>query len=122
MRMLILLSLFFFFVSCDKDDSDNEICFSFDQRQCGVDEFTDLVPISDALESREEKMEEYLESKNVEIEEIRIIDNFYQAVCEACAVCPETHKFFIQIEEEDRATLESLDLFNLTPEFCDDWF
>ena len=102
---LILITFgFLYFSSCEKTDADT-VCIGFDQRQCGMDEWADLVPISDSALLRESKMKDYLESKDISIKDISLLKNFYESVCEACGVCPEQDRFAVKIDIDDQEEL-----------------
>ena len=119
--LLLITVSFTLFSSCEKTDPDT-VCIGFDQRQCGVDEWADLVPISDSASLRETKMKDYLESKNISIKDISLLKNFYDSVCEACGVCPEQDRFVVRINMTDKSVLESLDFLGTKNENCSDYF
>ena len=106
---------------CPKEEK-NIICFEFDQRQCAGDEWADLVPINDSKDEREQKMLDYLESKNIEVKEVNLVIEFHEGVCEACFICPEQDRFFVKIAEEDEAEFTELDLLNSGKVECGDAF
>lgn len=119
---LLLITLgFTFFSSCEKTDPDT-VCIGFDQRQCGMDEWADLVPISDSASLRETKMKEYLESKNINIKDITLLKDFYESVCEACGVCPEEDRFVVKIDTEDQEAFVALDFLGTEVEECKEHF
>ena len=109
------------FSSCQKTDTDT-VCIGFDQRQCGMDEWADLVPISDSASVRESKMKDYLETKNININDITLLKNFYDAVCEACGICPEQDRFVVRIDKTDESAFEKLDFLGTKIENCSDSF
>ena len=73
-------------------------------------------------EKRTKAMKNYLESKDVDVEDIYVDPNYHEAVCEACFVCPEAHRFFIEIEADDQTKLEALELLNLEEGDCAELF
>jgi hypothetical protein len=108
-------------VSCDKED-ENHICYSFDIRQCQTDLFKDKISENETQENREILMEEWLEEQGLEIESVLLEINFHMAVCEACDVCPQGDRYFIQIEDETKHSeiLDTLRLLNLEKDtLCD---
>ncbi|GLR16618.1 hypothetical protein [Portibacter lacus] len=118
MKVYMFLSLFLlvnlcFQCDCDNDDLEDVSCFEFDQRQCAGDEWANEIPISDTEEVREQKMKTYLESKDIEVNSVNLVLNYHDGVCEACYICPEEHRFFVEINKEDQGKLEELDLLNL---------
>ncbi len=118
---LFLLTNLCFKCTC-KDDGESGICYEFDQRQCAGDEWAEIVPQNEIKEQREKKMEAYLESKNIAIKEVLLVEGFHEAVCEACFICPEEDRFFIRLTKEDLSKLQELDLLNLAEIDCADVF
>jgi len=109
------------FTSCEKLNPDI-VCFGFDQRQCGMDEWADLVPISDDVSVRESKMKEYLESKDLAIREVKLVKDFYGGVCKACGVCPEPDRFIIRINIADTSAIKKFDFLGNKLEDCSEYF
>ena len=107
-------------MACDcKEDCSilaDAYCFSFDIRQCQTDIFASLIPESDSKKNREQKMSEWLESLNFEVDDVLLELNFHEAVCEACNVCPQGDRYFIQLNKTNN--LDNLNLLNLTTEDC----
>ncbi len=120
----MMLSLYIINGCCLFDNFDNEdvICFEFDQRQCGTDEWAELVPITDTKSQREVKMIAYLLSKEIVVQEINLVINFHEAVCEACDVCPEADRFFVKVPLADQQAIEALELLNGAAVDCNDAF
>jgi len=121
-------SIVFFFIcsltmlSCNKND-DKLSCYSFDVRQCQTDLYANDVPETDNRDDREAKMEIWLESKGYEIEEIKLVLNYHEAVCEACHVCPLGDRYFIQKENSENETHpDSLLLLSYEAITCDGIF
>lgn len=106
----------------DELDDSESVCFEFDQRQCAMDDWAELVPLSDSKSERESKMTAYLLLQDIKVKEIDLVINFHEAVCEACGVCPEADRFFIKIPVEDLEKIEALDLLNGAAVDCNDFF
>lgn len=121
---LAFIALFGFNSQCTKKDqkSSSDTCISFDQRQCGYDEWSEMVPISDNVETRAQKMKSYLSEKDIQALDIKIEVGFHEFTCEACGTCPEADRFFIHISKEDVSKLEPLDLLNQEEVNCADVF
>lgn len=121
-----ILSTFIFallLLSCSKTDDEDLKCYSFDIRQCRTDLFADFVSENESLETRESQMKAWLESENYEVKSIKLVEGFHQAVCEACDICPQEDRYFIQIDlEKTDANPDELRLFNYTEEPCGDHF
>ncbi|WP_235299170.1 hypothetical protein [Portibacter marinus] len=116
---LFLISNIFVQCDCLRDHHDNDLCYEFDRRQCDGDEWSDIVPLGDSADDQETKMKAYLEDKGIDIEDITLVQNFHEFVCEACVVCPQGDRFFIQIvDEEDVNILEELELLNFEEAAC----
>ena len=98
------------FQCCEKDQ--DVTCFEFDQRQCAGDEWAEQVPLTDSKAEREDKMKEYLTSKNIKVLDVNLVINFHESVCEACFICPEQDRFFVKVADEDAEIFEALDLLN----------
>ena len=110
------------FTACDKDD-ENLSCFSFDIRQCQTDLFADDVPESDSQRDREDKMKEWLESKGYDVKKVKLHLNYHDAVCEACHVCPQGDRYFVQKNNsEAEESPETLQLLSYEEISCDDAF
>jgi len=110
------------FVSCDKEELES-LCYSFDIRQCQSDGFASDVPESDPVDQRESKMKVWLEDSGYEVEEIKLLVNFHDAVCEACDICPQGDRYFIRVKDsEDNPDAEELRLLNFEETPCGDAF
>ncbi len=105
-----------------KSNGENpESCFGFDQRQCDVDAFAQLIR-GDSQEALFTGISTYLTNENIDIQHIRIDMDFHEVVCGACEVCPKQHRIFVSIPKEDGAKLQALNLLNLDSIPCDDYF
>ncbi len=104
------------------DINEDSVCFEFDQRQCAYDEWAELIPISDSKNERQIKMKAYLKSKNINVENVSITLDFHEFTCEACGVCPESDRFYVRIDREDKTAFQDLDLLNAAEVDCEDFF
>ncbi|MBT8191455.1 MAG: hypothetical protein KJO29_13575 [Bacteroidia bacterium] len=122
MKVVVIIFTLLLSFSCNKDCPQliDSTCYSFDIRQCQTDSFSDAVPETDTRSDREIKMKAWLESKNIFLEKIRLEISFHDAVCEACHVCPQGDRYFIQ--EFGGGNIYDLDLLNLAEETCCDIF
>ena len=123
MKLLALvLFLGLGFSSCDKED-ENLTCISFDIRSCQTDQFAEAVPESDSVSDRESKMKDWLESKGYNVKQIRLHVGFHEAVCEACHVCPQGDRYFVEKEDSDEEiNPETLELLSFETLDCGDAF
>lgn len=111
------------FSACEKEKSfEDVLCYEFDQRQCAGDEWAELIPITDSESERVAKMKTYLETKNIRVKEVQLQIDYYPFVCEACNVCPELDRFYVQFDQEDLSEFEQLDLLNFAEMTCSDRF
>lgn len=110
--------------SCnDQDKTEDLTCFAFDQRQCGTDVFADGLQGKNGNKEIEKALKKWLEEQGLQVENIHKQDNFYEAVCEACDICPEQHRFFVQIQKASLTKAEGLNLLNFEKAIdCSDYF
>ena len=123
MRLILFAAISLLLASCGDDDCDQLIdtgCFSFDIRQCQTDGFADFVSENDSVEKRENDLKDWMEDQGVFIDEIKLVTNFHEAVCEACHVCPQGDRYFVKMSFQ--TTLDSLDLLNLEAADCCEHF
>ena len=116
----IFVVILFSFLSCS-DSVQEFVCFHFDQRQCQTDEFGPDIAAADQSQWGE-IIKNYLSTKSVDVEEVFVNFEHYDAVCEACDVCPETHRFYIKIPVLDQQNLLNLDLMSLGQDGCGEFF
>jgi hypothetical protein len=109
-------------LSCFCEESSELVCYEFDERQCSGDDWSDEVPIDKTKSEREADMKAYLSSKGISVDQVNLVIDFHDAVCEACFICPEEDRFFIRFEEEDLPKLEELDLLNFAKVECEEVF
>lgn len=123
--LLIVLLLLTGFSSCEfwtALKNEDAVCYEFDQRQCGTDEWAELVPLNDSNSERETKMKAYLITKGIAVIDVKLDPDFHEAVCEACDVCPEEGRFFVKFVGEDLQEFEALMLLNSAAIDCKDEF
>ncbi len=120
MRLTLLILFSSLILSCKNSDECPQLiesgCFSFDIRQCQTDLFANDVPELDSKEQREQKLKDWFEAQDIIIEEIKLEIGFHDAVCEACDVCPQGDRYFIQLFLGNQ--LEAFNLLNLESEDC----
>ncbi len=97
-------------------------CLGFDIRQCNEDVFSSAVNSSGSVEERTAQMTTWLLERSVDVN-VKLVENYYEGVCEACYICPEPHRYFVQVKEGSskeaiKTKLEELELFNLLVEDC----
>jgi len=113
-----------FLISCNDDKEccvlpDTE-CFSFDVRQCQSDEFAEQVPENESIEMRENLMLSFLSEKGFAVQQVKLVENFHLAVCEACDICPMGARYFINVNvQSNNLTLgEELRLLSFESDDC----
>ncbi len=113
---LLLLACAGFMFTCTQvnDDLTDGVCFGFDERQCGVDPFSKTG--NNAAKTAAAKL--FIEENGIQVLDIDFIENYYEAVCEACEVCPEAYRFIITIPEDKSEQIMTLGLFNISKEGC----
>lgn len=102
--------------------NDDVVCYEFDQRQCGTDEWAELVPKSDSTSVRESKMKHYLFTKGIAVIAVKLVPGYHEFVCEACDVCPEADRFFVRIVGDDLQDFEALEFLNSAAVDCKEVF
>ena len=110
MKKIFFLCLIFF--ACSEQD-ENTVCISFDQRQCDRDPWSETVDRNSDADTQAEQFKLFLKDRGIETLEIRIDPFFHQAVCEACFVCPDGLRIFLEIKEDQLVEIEGLDPLNL---------
>ncbi len=127
-----IFSILIFLMSCGEQTSNSSSpcdlgsCLGFDIRQCGEDVFSDEVLTTANIDDQTEQMVAWLLSNSIDVQ-VKLVENYYEAVCEACYICPESNRFFVQNKEgmsasETKDKLEALELFNLKVEDCQEIF
>ena len=116
MRIIFLL-LTMIFVSCSSED-DNNICVSFDTRQCMGDPWSEEVDRNANAELQSEQLRAYFESQGISVEEISVDLTYHEIVCEACFVCPEGPRIYVEATEAESEKLRAMDLLNYTTAVC----
>ena len=114
--MMFTLSL----LSCSSDDENNDIsiCVSFDERQCGGNDWlTEDINLTDA-QAKVEALEAYLNNMSINTIEVSADPDFHEFVCEACFVCPTSTRYTIQIDTSFVSAITTLNLLNLEQVSC----
>ncbi len=127
---LIIASIFLVScISCGNDDEkayclkhDDAYCFSFDIRQCRTDLFAGFVQEDDNIEARQSNMKIWLENQNYKIEDIKLELQVYDAVCQACDVCPTGDRYTVYAYGQKGTAYDTLNLLSVTTEDCCDIF
>ncbi|NNE25794.1 MAG: hypothetical protein HKN09_03025 [Saprospiraceae bacterium] len=123
MRLILFFALGLFITGCGGEDCDQLIdtgCYSFDIRQCQTDAFANVVSENDNVVKREEDLKQWMENQGLFIEDVKLVTNFHEVVCEACHVCPQGDRYYIKLMFQP--ALDSLDLLNLEEADCCDHF
>lgn len=99
-----------------------EVCLSFDQRQCQTDAFAKYLPQKKNSDDMFTGMKTYLAEQNIKVLHMRIDMNFHETTCAACDVCPEQHRFFLSLPKSEAKKFQNLNLLNLTDVDCQEHF
>ena len=101
MKYILTILTIFFYLSCSDDCCpDPEFSYGFDIRQCAADLFANDVSETATIEEREADMHQWLANQDVVIGSVTLSVGFYDAVCEACDVCPMGDRYFIKTYNE----------------------
>jgi len=121
---LILASIFWTTLACQTQKSNdlNNLCFSFDQRQCQVDSFVDFITNRDEPDANIEGIINFLTEQNIKVQHAKVDMSFHEFTCNACEVCPESHRFFVSISALDKSKILKLNLMSLEEISCLDHF
>ncbi len=119
MKSILFLSSLALLLSCNKDS--DEYCFAFDERQCNTDVWKEG---SSAQSNQElvEKLTDYLVDLGVKVEDVQFDPVFYDAVCQACDVCPTGLRFFVKLGSDPGNKLAPLNLLNFEVQDCNGVF
>lgn len=112
--MILILVLFLSACNEQKETS----CFSFDQRQCQGDEWSNRVFQHNTWDDRLHELETYFIENGVEVINLTIDENHHEFVCEACFFCPEEHRFYLETTIENQKNLSFLNLLNFQEDSC----
>lgn len=106
--------------ACGCDVDPDRVCYAFDIRQCDTDVFSEDVSIAGSREAREDDLASWLEAQGIDVISVDLVIGFHQVVCEACDVCPQGDRYFIEIMDEFTTDeLESFRFLNLDKRRCD---
>ncbi len=113
--------MIFFLVSCSDDDTE-DLCFSFDERQCQTDLWAPGLPSDPSIQDKMDEIESYLQGEGILIKDISVDSTYHQVVCEACHVCPLGPRFYIKTSDLLEQDLLRFDFLNLETIDCDSMF
>lgn len=103
-----------FAISCKSitpSESSGGACYSFDIRQCQMDEFATEILLSEPKVTRESKMKDWLQSKGIVVHKIKLQIGYHEMVCQACDICPEQDRYFVQLGDKN-GQINNLKLLN----------
>jgi len=104
-------------VGCS-EESNNVICYEFDQRSCHGDKWGTLLTEIESWDEKLAKLTTYMESKSINVISLEVDEDFHEVVCLACVVCPDGPRFYMEVEVGDIEKLEKLDLLNFKQSDC----
>jgi hypothetical protein len=121
MKMTCLLFAIVTILACNENDADTT-CYSFDERQCHTDVWKDAANPPSSEASSISQLTAYLSDRNIEVADVTFDPNFYDAVCEACHVCPSGTRIFVKVRETGVTKMSDLDLLNSESADCNSIF
>lgn len=104
---------------CTDSVDDEQVCYSFDLRQCNGDPWNSDVTRPFEPSELVALLSDYLNDNAVPTNRVTVDMTFHRFVCEACVVCPEGPRFYVELNASDTTTLINLDLLNTAPAECD---
>ncbi len=120
MRIIIFLFAATLYSSCGDSEEPGPItgCVAFDERQCdGNDWLTDDVDVTDIVQ-KINALRLYLDNMSIGTVSISADPNYHEAVCEACFICPEGTRYFMEIDTSFGRAIGQLNLLNLQQVPC----
>jgi len=122
MRFIIFLILAVSLYQCSSDEEDNSVvsvCVSFDERQCGGNDWiTEDIDPSDT-NAKIDALKAYLSNMSIETVKISADPEFHDIVCQACFVCPTGTRYTIEIDTVFAGEIVGLNLLNPEQVTCD---
>ncbi len=102
--------------SCTEES--NDICYSFDERQCASDPWKVAEPdrLNDSLD---DFISSYFLTNDIELKSLSIDEAFHEVNCLACDVCPTSTRIYISVSQLDKQKVEVLDLLSLAEIDCE---
>ena len=103
MKFIYVFLLTVFMFSCKEDPCCIQIdfdCYSFDIRQCQTDEFADEIAESESQSLRESLMKSWLTDNGFAVEKVKLEEGFHENVCEACDICPQGDRYYMQVTHD----------------------
>ena len=110
-RMSFFLSILFF-ISCDKDEAGQSVCYTLIERQCAMDPYNAYFKDIKNADDRAQGIRTYLQAQDVALLDITPNAPSSDAFCLAC-ICPNGYSYRLTLEVKDTMKLQSLDLLLL---------
>ncbi|MBK6476714.1 MAG: hypothetical protein IPF93_00120 [Saprospiraceae bacterium] len=107
-RMSFFLSILFF-ISCDKDEAGQSVCYTLIERQCAMDPYNAYFKDIKNADDRIRAIKDYLQDKEISPVNITANPLSMDAVCLAC-ICPNGYSYRLTLEVKDTIRLLALDL------------
>ena len=110
--IMVLVTLFLYQCSSNEDKSTVSVCVSFDERQCGGNDWlTEEIDLNDT-NAKVEALKTYLSDMSIETVEVSADPEFHDIVCQACFVCPTGTRYTIEIDTIYAGEIAGLNLLN----------
>ena len=122
MRLILVLLFSISLYQCSNDDDDNDrvtVCVSFDERQCGGNDWiTENIDLNDT-DAKVDALKSYLSNMSIQTVKVSADPEFHDFVCEACFVCPTGTRYTIEIDTVFAGEIVGLNLLNPEQVTCD---
>jgi hypothetical protein len=113
---IIILALGLIFTACEDEDmagnydspgpDDLVVDLCIVERSCFTDPFY-TSPEDGFGDNRDELLREYMQDRGLKVFAIQIEEDFFEAVCEACHICPSGDVFSVRTNQDTREVLLS---------------
>lgn len=118
MRKLIMIGLVLFAFACNSDEEEMS-CYGLNNVQCSFYPWEENLNSNPSSEEKIEAMKGFFQDQDIQVQSASYNPRFYDAVCEACTVCPRSDRYEIELKSSDIPKLESLELKGLTLLQCE---
>ncbi len=118
MRLFTFFSLLLICACSQNDDAKKDSkCYTFDERQCGGNPWLEDQS-AQTTQAKLNALEEYLAEEDIEVRSINLDPDFHEFVCEACFICPQGGRYFVEIDSSDLPLLLAITLLNFEETSC----
>lgn len=111
--ILSILSIIISLTTIGCSSESDTMCFTFEQKQCGVDPWTENSDLNDLTT----RISSYLGRQGINLKDVTITMSS-EATCLACEVCSDGTIITVSIDPNDTSIVQGLDLLNLMAVDC----